>query len=456
MSRWAFIRCLTPAPTAPPVVLAEALMALSSAVSMAADGVWLEVGRSQRLFGGDRGLAKEAVAIADRASCTVAVAIADRPETARILARVSRRPLLIVAPGHDAEALASLPLEAFSVGPQALAYLDRLGVRTAGALSRLSPKAVRRRLGPDGERLVRLARADGLPLPERYVPPDLPMARRELEPPIPPSEAVLFLVKTVLDELAIRLSGRGLAVAALRLAVIFEDGSVRTEEVLLPRPLRTTPPLLAILQERLAGAAADGGPQVLAPLPSSASSADWPARMTAVEAQVLRTAEAPKAQLDMFSREELDAEELTTLLARLTNTLGQDKVFAAELVPTHRPEAAWRRTRYAAPPERKEVSQKKPKALHVHEHEEPPAPRPILVLPSPLPVEGELSAGSELRWRGGGGSIRTLWGPERLRGQWWSAPFDRDYHVVDLEGGARIWVFRDKRSQALYLQGVFD
>ena len=315
-------------------------MSLSSMVSVTGEGVWLEVGRSTALFGGERALAREARAIAARlpCACAVAVAIADRPETARLLALARGRPLAIVAPGGDARALAPLPLEALGASARAAGYLARLGIRTAGALARLSPEAARRRLGSEGEHLSRVARADpggDLPLPERYQPPERPSAVRRLEPPLQPSEAVLFIVKTLLDELTARLAGRGLAIAALRLILAFEDGTARTEEVLLPRPLRSTPPLLAILQERLLGSRPAGGEQ-----------ADWPARITTVEAQVLRTARARAAQLSLLSREEGDLEELSALLVRLSSTLGQERVFAAEIVPTHRPEVAWRRGEY--------------------------------------------------------------------------------------------------------------
>ena len=77
--------------------------------------------------------------------------------------------------------------------------------------------------------------------------------------------------------------------------------------------------------------------------------------------------------------------------------------------------------------------------------------------PAPLPLEGALRRGAALRWEGGGGTVQAVWGPERLRGHWWgSEPFERDYHVVDLREGARVWVYRDRLAQGLYLQGIFD
>ena len=47
-------------------------------------------------------------------------------------------------------------------------------------------------------------------------------------------------------------------------------------------------------------------------------------------------------------------------------------------------------------------------------------------------------------------------GPERLRGEWWSSAFDRDYYRVRLDGLGDCWVFRDGADGRLYLHGFFD
>lgn len=446
MNRWAFLRC--PAQTPSPEALAEALMAISSLLSVSPEGIWVEVGRSITLFGGERALVRQARQIAAQLTeaPTVVVAVADQPETARVLALLEHeRTTRLVTPGADAEALAPLPLEALGASKKAREYLGRLGVERAGELARLPAAGLRQRLGPEGERLLRLARAEPLEMPERYVPPERPLVRRELEPPLPPGEPVLFVLKGALDELTTRLSGRGLALAELRLSLTFEDGASHDEALLLPRPLKTTAPLLATLQERL-----------LALRPPAGEEADeWPERLVALEVCAERTAAAPRAQLSLQSRRELDLEQMATLLARLTASLGHEQVFAAELVPTYRPEATWRRATPPSeprPPSRPR-KRKPPPAIDV---DEPPSPRPVLMLPEPSPLSGELTGGASLRWSDGRGVIRHVWGPERLRSQWWSTPFDRDYFVVDLDDGARIWVYRDRRSAELFLQGIFD
>ena len=90
------------------------------------------------------------------------------------------------------------------------------------------------------------------------------------------------------------------------------------------------------------------------------------------------------------------------------------------------------------------------------EIEEPPSPRPLFLLPEPLAVAGALEPGSALEWEGDRGVVLRAWGPERLRGEWWSEPFARDYYVVDLEDGERVWIFRDGLDGSLHLHGIFD
>lgn len=484
MSRWAFVRP-EPGPAGPePPVLAEALLSLSPVVCLAADGVWVELrgrlGRADReeimaerarklagaLRSARRGSAEPGGPEPGRPSAPeIRVVVADHPAAARLLARVSGSPVTVIAPGRDAAALAPLPLAALGASPPALAYLEQLGVRRAGALAQLPPAGLRRRLGPEGRALLRLARAEPGPPPERFTPPEQPAVLRELEPPVPPGEPLLFMVKAMLDELTLRLAGRGLAIGELRLTLSYEGGVEVAEELLPARPLCTTPPLLALLRERLLNPA----------LPAELDRGDEelpPPRLEALELRAVRTAPAPRAQLSLLDRRERATEPLDELLARLSATLGQDRVFAAEPVPTHLPEASWRRVEFTPDEAETEIRSPSPQRegplpspgvrlragerAGEREPGEPPSPRPVLTLSEPLPLAGELAVGGALRWPGGAGLIARVWGPERLRGQWWGDLFDRDYFVVDLADGARIWVCRERGSEQLHLQGIFD
>ena len=47
-------------------------------------------------------------------------------------------------------------------------------------------------------------------------------------------------------------------------------------------------------------------------------------------------------------------------------------------------------------------------------------------------------------------------GPERIESGWWDGKgIARDYYIVRRTGGARLWVFQERRTRCWYLHGVF-
>jgi len=47
-------------------------------------------------------------------------------------------------------------------------------------------------------------------------------------------------------------------------------------------------------------------------------------------------------------------------------------------------------------------------------------------------------------------------GPERIESGWWDGKgIARDYYIVRRTGGARLWVFQERRSRRWYVHGVF-
>src|SRR5207249_3567120 len=86
--------------------------------------------------------------------------------TALVLAR-GRPGLTIVSPGKEAEALAPLPLALLDLDLERSELFARWGLRTISDLARLPVAGLAERLGPDGPRLLGLARGedDGLFVP---------------------------------------------------------------------------------------------------------------------------------------------------------------------------------------------------------------------------------------------------------------------------------------------------
>lgn len=91
--------------------------------------------------------------------------------------------------------------------------------------------------------------------------------------------------------------------------------------------------------------------------------------------------------------------------------------------------------------------------------EESSAPlRPTRLLPRPEPLVALGEGGRLAAVRIGGRALRvlSLSPAERLAGEWWSEPFDCDYHRARLEGLGECWLFRDARDGRLWLHGFFD
>ena len=84
--------------------------------------------------------------------------------------------------------------------------------------------------------------------------------------------------------------------------------------------------------------------------------------------------------------------------------------------------------------------------------------RPTRLLPSPQPLVALGEGGRVTAVRAGGRMLRVLEisPAERLAGEWWSEPFERDYHRARLEELGECWIFRDAADGRLWLHGFFD
>ena len=281
-----------------------------------------------------------------------------------------------------------------------------------------------------------LARAHTFPSPRTYTPPDHPTAQLELDPPIPPEDGLIFVLKRLLVDLMARVRGRGCAVLRMNVEIQTSGGQLYKEAITLPRPLNSDKALLSIIRLRLS--------DILKPEDPYLIPEQYLIERVAIT--ITSLCQAPGSQPGFFERSEQNYEALAELLGRLSVHLGEAQAVGVKLESTHRPEASWACTNFLI------HSEKKSQPDSVEEAPE----RPTFLLPTPLPVEGPLHEGALLRWTGGRGRVSSLWGPERLRGEWWKKPFARDYFVTALEEGERLWIYRDLYTHKIYLHGLFD
>ena len=101
------------------------------------DGLWIDTTGIAHLFGGEPQLLDDLVSRLARAGITARVGLADTAGAAFALARFAtsvRAPWCIAGVGDARTALASLPVEALQLLPDAIILLRRLGLRRIGQL----------------------------------------------------------------------------------------------------------------------------------------------------------------------------------------------------------------------------------------------------------------------------------------------------------------------------------
>ncbi|MFG2916212.1 DNA polymerase Y family protein [Kitasatospora sp. NPDC048298] len=147
------------------------------------------------------------------------VGVADGLFAALLAARAG----VLVPAGRTAEFLAPYPVSA--LGDEALAeLLGRLGLPTVGAFAALPAESVADRFGPSGAVAHRLARGlQPRPLVPREEEPDLAVEQR-FDPPELLAEPLVFVARTLAEQLHQRLAGAGLTCRRVAVEVACADG----------------------------------------------------------------------------------------------------------------------------------------------------------------------------------------------------------------------------------------
>jgi protein ImuB len=387
----------------------------------------------------ERLLAEGARGLALELGWSVLAVVATGRGPALALARAAALPVLRVPPGEEPRALAPLPLHALGLDDATSERLAGLGIDSAGALARLPIESLAHRFGVAGVAAARLARGeDARPLVP-WTPETLPEEGLDLEGAAESAETVLFAVKRLTDRVAARLAGRALGATRLKLVLRLDPRGEERLLVPLARPTAEAASWLGPLRERI-------------------FALRLPAAVTGLRLAAIEVAPLHAEQLAIGDRPEAMA-ALESVLARLAGRLGDGALFAAEPVERHRPEAAYRPIPFRR--ERREARPKGGDAPLLDGPDAPPAlgrfrPTRLLAVPRAVIAEGEGGRITALRVDGRAHAVDAMEGPERLVGEWWGAPFERDYWRVRLEGVGDCWVFRDGRDGRLYLHGFFD
>jgi protein ImuB len=421
------------------------------------------------------------------------VAMAGSQVAAMVLAR-ARPGVTVVPAGGDASALAEVPIDiliplagsvwpggktATPAGPRAeagVATFAHWGVRTLGELAALPPADLSARLGRQAGVWQGLARGEDV---RPFVPTE-PDERfdgaLDLEWPIEGLEPLSFVLTRILEPLSTRLERRDRGAAVLHVMLDLVTRDVHARHLQLPAPIRDVRTLrtLALLdiEAHPPAGAIDRVEVVIDPTPG----------------RIL--------QHTLFTRALPTPERLSTLIARLSALMGQDRIGAPADVDTYRPGAfvmqafaidheARRPT--SGPdrgPDAAPHASRQPERRHPEVERPPNAPAPwnpegplsaLRRCRQPVPARVALEAGRPVRVttdRRGfcGGAVVSASGPWRTSGWWWAdagpragarAPsslsaWNHDEWDVALSDGAVYRVFHDRDTGGWFIDGVFD
>jgi protein ImuB len=405
-----------------------------------ADALRLDVTGVAHLFGGEEAVTQDMRARFAAMGLTARVAIAPTAAAAWALSR------------FGGDKLAPLHVSALRLDADTVRTLERLGLKTVGALADLPRLALARRFRGAEDVVDALDRALGRkpePLTALVEDPP-PRSTLRLQEPVTHVEAASQALERLIPKLVRELEERHLGARKLSLHGFRVDGSVATASVATTIPSREPKHLARLLADK--AAALDPGFGVDA----FALVADWTESLGAAQESLV---EEPGGTRD-----------LARLIDQLTVKLGPGAVQCPQPFESHLPErasgwvAAVSSLRGA-----KATKQSSGANLDCFASLAMTAVRPqrLLDRPEAIAVVYATPEGVPRRfvWRRSVHDIARVEGPERIAPEWWrerSTARLRDYYRVEDQAGRRYWIYReglfgDGRGGApeWYLHGLF-
>lgn len=405
-----------------------------------ADGLILDLTGSAHLHGGPvRTLADVEERLA-MLGLTARTAIAPTRGAAWAMARFGPA-RSVTGPQGLVAALDPLPVRALRIGPDQARLLDRVGLKTIGALAGVDRVALARRFPPRRgltDPGAQLDRAMGR-LPEPVDPgADAPrfLARARLAEPV---MDVAPLLQGLAVDLCRALDREGAGARLLRLTIYRVDGEWREVEVSTASATRDANHMARLVGGRLEGLDPGFGFDL--------------AVLEATRAEPMAARQA-----DLTGRADPER-DLNALVDRLTARFGARAVTWTGWHESHLPERCERPVPAVAGPPVEAAAllggprPERPLRLFPH----PEEVRVIHAMPDGPP--------RRFAWRGIAMDVVRREGPERIAPEWWhDRPGTRlrDYWKVEVGDGRRFWLYREGTHDdgrggwpAWYLHGLF-
>ena len=287
--------------------------------------VVLDISGCEKLFGTSEKIAGDLKRVTEKIGLAANVAIAGNMEAA-ICAAQGFSGITVIPHGGERTQLGTLPLSSLAMPSELLETLKRWGVHTCAEFAALPKIAIVERLGQQG-RYWHLLASGSEPTP--LLPKEPPVEFEEcmdLEFAVELLEPLMFILNRLLVQLCARLNMHVLAASELRVALTLERNGSREREpglhlrtLRLPVPARDSQFLLKLVKLDLENRRPN-------------------APVVAVKVVAI-PARSRTRQMGLFLPLSPEPERLEVTLARIRNTVGDDRVGAPVLLDTHRPNA---------------------------------------------------------------------------------------------------------------------
>ena len=390
------------------------------------DGLRLDISGIAHLFKGERGLIRDVKTRFAKAGLTTRMAIAP---TAAAAWAMARHHAVCICDEDIAPRLAPLPVSALRLAPETARTLERLGLKTIGALLDVPRLALARRFRGAEDIVEALDRALGRkpePLTAALADPS-PRAELRLEEPATYPEAAGQALEQLVPGLVRQLQERHLGARRLTLHGFRVDGSIATASVSTAIASREPKHLQRLLADKAASLDPQFGFDAFVLI------AEWAENLDAAQESLVE--------------EPTDEHELARLIDRLTVKLGSRAVTRPKAQESHLPERAngWVSAVSSA-------QQARPRGDHELDcfasFAMATRPQRLLDRPEAIDVIYATPQGMPRRfvWRRAVHDVTRAEGPERIAPEWWRQPSSarlRDYYRVEDAQGRRYWIYRE-------------
>ncbi len=339
-----------------------------------------------------------------------------------VAAKTAEAPVVFASAEQERRAALEASLEVLPLKPEVQERLHKLGLRTVGSFLRLPAGGVRRRFGPEAERVHHFASGDlSLPLQPMRIEEEREFVKK-LPFPVTDAGRVLFHLEQPLQSLLAHADARQELISEIRLTLVLEDAPTSVERVRAASPSLDSGLLFELLALRVNSLQISAGVVEI--------------RLCASRLQAM------KVQEELFrkhARRNLDAG--ARAFDRIRALLGNNAVQWARLRNEHLPQ---------------------------HSFAWETAERPMITC-SGRPKTGDRERVQLVRRffreprymrpdaaRRTAEAITLSVGPYLISGKWWLNPFDREYYFAETAGGELRWIYYDRQSQEWRIQGLVE